>query len=117
MRALPVLAVFLLIATPLPAQPKTESNIGLTQYPAPKCDVPQAVDPSLKPSAPPENPSEAQASIYNSRIRAYNAAMRTHNDGVKVYATCIEGYIAAAKADIGRIQAGMDSAVAAANQQ
>jgi hypothetical protein len=43
--------------------------------------------------------------------------MRAHNDGVKDYTACIQGYIAAGKADMARIQAALDAAVATANTQ
>lgn len=117
MRILPVLAALLLAAAPALAQSNISSNIGLSQYPAPKCDVPPAVDPAMKPVPPPDPPSDGAANLYNSKVRAYNAAMRAHNDGVKTYAACVEGYIAAGKADIQRIQAAIDAAVAAANTQ
>jgi hypothetical protein len=117
MRPIPILLVPLLAAMPALAQPGGASNIGMVQYPAPKCAVPPAPDASLKPAPPPDNPTEAQAGIYNSRVRAYNAAMRAHNDGVKDYTACIQGYIAAGKADMARIQAALDAAVAAANTQ
>jgi hypothetical protein len=117
MRAIPILLALLLAATPALAQSDSRSNIGLTQYPAPKCQTPPEVDASLKPASPPDNPTEAQAGIYNSRVRAYNAAMRAHNDGVKNYTACIQDYIAAGKADMARIQAALDAAVAAANAQ
>jgi hypothetical protein len=117
MRAAPVLCALLLAATPALAQSNAPSNIGLTQYPAPKCDVPPAVDPSMKPQAPDadRNTSQTDALLYNARVRTYNNAMRAHNDGVKAYATCVQGYIAAGKADIERIQAAVDAAVATAN--
>ena len=113
MRHAPVLFALLLAASPALAQ----SNIGLTQYPAPKCDVPPAVDPAMKPAAPSDTPSAGEAALYNTKIRAYNTAMRAHNDGVKKYADCVQGYIAAGKADIQRIQAAIDTAVAVANGQ
>ena len=115
MRTLPALAVFLLAAVPALAQ----SNIGMAQYPAPKCAVPPAVDPTMKPAAPDpsRNSAETDAFIYNSKVRAYNTAMRAHNDGVKAYAECVQGYIAAGKADIQRIQTAVDLAVATANGQ
>jgi hypothetical protein len=117
MRLTHAVPVLLLAAVPALAQNKIESNIGLAQYPAPKCAAPPQADASLKPAAPPENPTEAQAGIYNSRVRAYNAAMRAHNDAVKDYTACIQGYVAAGKADIQRIQSALDAAVAAANTQ
>jgi hypothetical protein len=113
------LCVLLLAATPALAQSNGPSNIGLTQYPAPKCDVPPAVDPSMKPQTPDadRNTSPTDAMLYNARVRTYNNAMRAHNDGVKTYAACVQGYIAAGKADIERIQAAVDKAVATANGQ
>jgi hypothetical protein len=113
MRAVPALCILLLAATPALAQ----SNIGLTQYPAPKCAVPPAVDPAMKPDTPDpnRNTSSTDALLYNSKVRAYNTAMRAHNDGVKTYAECVQGYIAAGKADIERIQTAVDAAVATAN--
>jgi len=115
MRLLPALVMVLLAAAPALAQ----SNIGLTQYPAPTCAVPPSVDPGMKPATPDQGRSETStdAFIYNAKVRAYNAAMRAHNDGVKVYAACVQGYIAAGKADIQRIQAAIDAAVATANGQ
>jgi hypothetical protein len=116
MRARTILSLLLLAATPALAQ----SNIGLTQYPAPKCTVPPAVDPAMKPVAPDENSrttAPTDAFLYNSKVRAYNTAMRAHNDGVKAYAECVQGYIAAGKADIQRIQSAVDAAVATANGQ
>ena len=113
MRRLPALFALLLAATPALAQ----SNIDMKQYPAPKCAVPPEVDPALKPAPPSENPNEGEAAYYNSKVRAYNNAMRAHNDGVKAYAACVQTYIAAAKADMQRIQAAVDAAVATANGQ
>ena len=117
MRAIPMLLALLLAVAPALAQSDGQSNIGLTQYPAPKCQTPPAVDASLKPAPPPENPTEAQAGIYNSRVRAFNTAMRAHNDAMKDYTSCIQGYIAAGKADMARIQRAVDAAVATANAQ
>jgi hypothetical protein len=117
MRTIPILLALLLVAAPALAQSDGQSNIGLTQYPAPKCQAPPAVDASLKPAPPPENPTEAQAGIYNSRVRAFNTAMRAHNDAMKDYTSCIQGYIAAGKADMARIQRAVDAAVATANAQ
>jgi hypothetical protein len=113
MRKTSVLVALLLAAMPAMAQ----SNIGLAQYPAPKCAVPPAVDPAMKPVPPPDPPSEGAANLYNSKVRAYNAAMRAHNDAVKGYAACVQDYVAAGKADIQRIQSALDAAVAAANTQ
>jgi|GEM_PF-3032130 len=119
MRVPLAIVALLLAAAPALAQ----SNIGLSQYPAPKCAVPAAVDPAMKPEDPndPANAnrpnSEGDVFDYNRKVRAYNTAMRAHNDGVKTYTACVESYIAAGKADIQRIQAAVDAAVAAANGQ
>jgi hypothetical protein len=107
-RALYALA---LIATPCFAQ----SNIGLTQYPAPKCDKPQPVDASAQPAAPPENPTTIQAESYNSRLRAYNNAIRDYNGRVETYSACIQTYLANGNADARRIREALDAAVAAVN--
>jgi len=113
MRRIIAIAVLLLTAAPALAQ----SNIGLTQYPAPKCEVPPAADVPEPRRPTSENPTEAQAALYNRQVREYNAAMRAHNDGARTYAACVEGYIAAAKADIERIQSAVNAAVAMANRQ
>jgi hypothetical protein len=107
-RALYALA---LIATPCLAQ----SNIGLTQYPAPKCDKPQPVDVSARPPAPPENPSTSQAESYNSRLRAYNNAIRDYNGRIETYNSCIQTYLANGNEDARRIREALDAAVAAVN--
>ncbi|HEX2759642.1 MAG TPA: hypothetical protein VHM27_03970 [Rhizomicrobium sp.] len=108
-----LLAALVLFATPALAQ--TGSNIGLTQYPAPKCDKPQPVDAALQPKPPPENPSESQASIYNSRLRAYNAAIRDYNGRIEAFNACIQAYLANGNADARRIREALDAAVALAN--
>jgi hypothetical protein len=117
MRTLPILLALLLATAPALAQSESGSNIGLTRYPAPKCQAPPAIDASLKPAPPPDSPTEAQAGIYNSKVRAYNAAMRAHNDATKGFAACIQTYVEAGKADMARIQRALDAAVATANAQ
>jgi hypothetical protein len=106
-------AALALIAAPGFAQ--TGSNIGLTQYPAPKCDKPQPVDASARPPAPPENPNTTQAESYNSRLRAYNNAIRDFNTRVEAYNSCIQTYLANGNADAKRIRDALDAAVAAVN--
>ena len=109
-----LLPMLLLIATPAVAQgPGT--NIGLAQYPAPACQKPQAVDATAKPKPPPENASETQAIGYNRQVDAYNAAMRAHNEQAAAFTTCINAYIANGNADMQRIRAALDAAVASAN--
>jgi hypothetical protein len=124
MRLMNVVLALLLTAAPALAQNKIESNIGLAQYPAPKCEAPKPVDDAMKPQPPgddsanPRRPNaETDVVDYNRRVRAYNAAMRAHNDAVKDYAGCVQAYVAAGKADIQRIQSALDAAVAAANAQ
>lgn len=107
-----LVAALLLATTPALAQ----SNIGLTQYPEPKCDKPPGLDAVKKPTTP-DDPTPAQAGIYNAQLRAYNAAIRAHNDGARAYGECVQGYLAAGKADMARIQAALDAAVAIANGQ
>jgi hypothetical protein len=102
--------IALLAATPALAQ----SNIGLTDYPAPKCTRPPSLDGVKKPTAP-DNPTPAQAEIYNSQIRAYNTAARGRNEAVKTFNDCMQAYVAAGNADIKRIQDAVNAAVGAAN--
>lgn len=106
------LSVLMLLATPCFAQPG--SNIGLTQYPAPKCDKPQAVSEDLRPKVPPD-PTEDQANIYNSRLRSYNNAIRDYNGRMEVFNTCIQAYMANGNADARRIRDALDAAVASVN--
>ena len=108
-----LLTALLLLATPAGAQ--TGSNIGLAEYPAPKCDKPQPVSEDLRPKAPPENPSDAQANVYNSRLRSYNAAIRDYNSRVESFNVCIQAYLANGNADARRIREALDAAVALAN--
>lgn len=102
---------------PVPAQTGSVSNIALTQYPAPKCALPPAVDPAMKPEPPSTTLGVEEAARYNSKVRAYSAALQAQNDGMKAHAECVQGYIAAGKADIQRIQAAIDVTVAIANGQ
>lgn len=101
----------LLVATPALAQ----SNIGLSAYPAPKCDKPAAIDPALKPAPPPNNPSNDQAEAYNAKVQKFNTAMRARNEQVKVFDACMQAYVAAGNADLKRITDAVNEAVAAAN--
>jgi hypothetical protein len=108
-----LLMALLLLATPAWAQ--AGSNIGLAEYPAPKCEKPQAVSEDSRPKAPPENPNEAQANIYNSRLRSYNAAIRDFNVRIEAYNGCIQAYLANGNADARRIREALDAAVAQVN--
>jgi hypothetical protein len=105
-----VALIAFLAATPALAQ----SNIGLTAYPAPACAKPPALDGVKKPSLP-DNPTPAQAEIYNSQIRAFNRAAQDRNAAVKTFNACMQAYVAAGNADIKRIQEAVNAAVNAAN--
>ena len=104
----------LLIALPAAAQ-TPGSNIGLSQYPAPGCTKPQAVDESQKPRPLPERYSDDQAIAYNRQVDAYNARMRAFNEQSTAFGACINTYIAKGNADLRRIQDALNSAAAAAN--
>ncbi len=109
------LAIFLLAAAPALAQPAIQSNIGLAQYPAPKCAVPPPAGAEEPKPPATQNPSEGQAELYNRQVRAYNAAMVARNGAMKAYSACVQDYVTAAKADLDRIQSAVNAAVAAAN--
>jgi len=105
----------LLLLAALPALAQTPgSNIGLSQYPAPSCQKPQDMAAVPKPAPPPENLTETQAINYNKQVEAYNAAMRAYNEQAAAYTNCINTYIANGNADMGRIRAALDAAVAQA---
>jgi hypothetical protein len=97
-----------LLATPCLAQ----SNIGLTQYPAPKCEKPQPVT-ATQPRPLPEKYTDDQAIAYNKQVDAYNAQMRSYNAQMTAYGGCLNAYIANGNADMQRIRAALDAAVAA----
>jgi hypothetical protein len=107
---IPSALCLLLLATPALAQ----SNIGLSDYPAPKCTRPPSLDGVTRPTVP-DNPTPAQADIYNAQIRAYNAAAQGRNEAVKNFNACMQAYVAAGNADIRRIQDAVNGAVNAAN--
>jgi hypothetical protein len=104
--------LLLLTATPALAQAQAGSNMGLTTYPAPSCTRPVGVDATAKPAAPPDNLTELQAIAYNRKVDAYNAAMRANNEQANAFATCINAYIANGNADMQRIRAALDAAIA-----
>jgi len=106
------LILMLLITTPALAQAPAGSNMGLTQYPAPSCSRPAGMDATARPAAPPENLTEIQAIAYNKKVDAYNAAMRANNEQMNAFATCINAYIANGNADMQRIRAALDAAIA-----
>lgn len=105
-----VLALLIFFAAPAMAQ--TGSNIGLTEYPAPKCEKPSPVD-AAKPKPLPEKYTDAQAIAYNKQVDAFNAQMRTYNAQMTAFGNCLNAYIANGNADMQRIRAGLDAAVAA----
>ncbi len=106
------LFLLLLAATPALAQ---GSNIGISQYPAPTCTKPAAVDETQKLKPPPEKFNDDQAIAYNKRVDAYNVAMRDYNGRLTAFNGCIQAYLANGNADMRRIKDALDAAVAAAN--
>ena len=107
-------ALTLLAAPWLTTPSAAQSNIGLTEYPAPKCEKPQAVSEDLRPRVPPD-PTEDQANIYNSRLRVYNNAIREYNGRIETYNACIQAYMANGNADARRIREALDAAAAMVN--
>jgi hypothetical protein len=101
----------MLVATPCLAQPG--SNIGLGQYPAPKCDKPQAVT-ATPPKKLPEKYTDDQAIAYNKQVDAYNAQLRARNAQMTAYNSCLQAYIANGNEDARRIRDALDAAVAEA---
>jgi hypothetical protein len=105
-------ALALLIILTMPVSAQTGSNIGLTEYPAPKCEKPKPVD-AAKPRPLPEKYTDAQAIAYNKQVDSFNAQMRTYNNQMTAFGTCLNAYIANGNADMQRIRAGLDAAVTA----
>ena len=105
-------ALTLLVAPWITTPSLAQSNIGLTQYPAPSCEKPQAVT-ATQPRPLPEKYTDAQAIAYNKQVDAYNAQMRSYNAQMTAYGACLNTYIANGNADMQRIRAALDSAVAA----
>lgn len=99
------------LVMPALAQAQGDSNIGLTQYPAPACRKPQPVT-LPAPNPPPGDLTETQAIGYNKQVQAYNAAMRAHNEQIGAFTACINTYIANGNADMRRIRDSLDAAVA-----
>jgi hypothetical protein len=103
------------IATPALAQtqPAAGSNIGLTNYPAPKCDKPVI---GAKKPLPLNNdqPSLSEAEGYNNEVKRYNAALKTYNAQMESFNACIQSYMANGNADMVRIRDALSSAAAAA---
>ncbi len=104
--------LMLLTATPAWAQAPAGSNISLAQYPAHTCTKPAGVDATAKPARPQDNLTEIQAIAYNKKVDAYNAAMRANNEQAGAFSACINAYIANGNADMQRIRAALDAAVA-----
>ena len=107
-------ALFFLLLTAAPALAQG-SNIALSQYPAPTCTKPQAVDETQKPRPPSENASNDAVETYNRRVDVYNAGMRGYNAQLTAYNGCMQAYIANGNADLQRIQGALNAAAAAAN--
>ena len=90
------------------------SNIGLTNYPAPKCDKPVLGTKKPLPLND-DNPSISEAAGYNNEVTRYNAALKTYNTQMESFNACIQTYMANGNADMVRIRDALASVVAAAN--
>jgi hypothetical protein len=96
------------------AMAQTGSNIGLTEYPAPKCERPQKpVPPGAQPGMD-EGPGAVDA--YNGRVRAFNTAVNNYNQASADFGACVNAYVANGNADMARIKQRLDQAVIQANQ-
>jgi hypothetical protein len=100
-----------MIATGAFAQ--TGSNIGLTEYPGPKCAKPQKpVPPGSQPGLD-EGPAAVDA--YNAKVRHFNDAVKDYNQAVADFDICMKAYIDNGNADMTRIKQRLDQAVIEAN--
>jgi hypothetical protein len=92
---------------------QTGSNIGLSEYPGPKCDRPQKpVPPGPQPGMD-EGPGAADG--YNARVRAFNTAVSNYNQASADFSACVNTYIANGNSDMARIKQRLDQAVLQAN--
>jgi hypothetical protein len=95
------------------AAAQTGSNIGLTEYPGPKCERPQKPTPPEGQPGADEGPAAVDA--YNAKVRAFNTAVANYNQASKDYGACVNDYIANGNADMARIKQRLDQAVLQAN--
>lgn len=98
----PILAILVLLLTGASASADPGSLLATGTYPAASCEKP------LKPFTPLQLNNSSEALQYQMTIERYNKAAQTYTD-------CINAYLATAVADVARIQAQMDAAVASAN--
>jgi hypothetical protein len=111
MRTLLAGLIGVMIATGASAQ--TGSNIGLTDYPGPKCAKAQKpVPPGPQPGMD-EGPAAVDA--YNARVHQFNDAVKNYNQGVTDFNVCMKAYVDNGNADMARIKQRLDLAVSEAN--
>jgi len=100
-----------MIATGAHAQ--TGSNIGLTDYPGPKCTKPEKpVQPGAEPSM---DAGPAAVDAYNAQVRHFNDAVKSYNQGQADFNVCMKAYVDNGNADMTRIKQRLDQAVMQAN--
>ena len=89
------------------------SNIGLTEYPGPKCVKPE------KPAQPGAQPSmdagPAAVDAYNAQVRHFNDAVKNYNQASADFNVCMKAYVDNGNADMTRIKQRLDQAVGDAN--
>jgi len=92
---------------------QTGSNIGLTDYPGPKCAKPEKpVQPGAQPSL---DAGPAAVDAYNAKVRQFNDAVKGYNQGLADFNVCMKAYVDNGNADMARIKQRLDQAVMQAN--
>jgi hypothetical protein len=100
-----------MIATSALAQ--TGSNIGLSDYPGPKCAKPEKpVQPGAQPSM---DAGPAAVDAYNAQVRHFNDAVKAYNQASADFNVCMKTYVDNGNADMARIKQRLDQAVTEAN--
>ena len=92
---------------------QTGSNIGLSDYPGPKCTKPEKpVQPGAEPSM---DAGPAAIDAYNAQVRHFNDAVKSYNQGQTDFNACMKAYVDNGNADMTRIKQRLDQAVMQAN--
>jgi hypothetical protein len=90
------------------------SNIGLSDYPGPKCAKPEKpVQPGAQPSM---DAGPAAVDAYNAQVRHFNDAVKSYNQGQTDFNACMKAYVDNGNADMTRIKQRLDQAVTEANR-
>jgi len=93
---------------------QTGSNIGLSDYPGPKCTKPEKpVQPGAEPSM---DAGPAAIDAYNAQVRHFNDAVKSYNQGQTDFNACMKAYVDNGNADMTRIKQRLDQAVSDANR-